>query len=154
MRRTHITHGFTLIEILVSVTLLLVLSGLMIANYNGFNDAQVVKQAASSMRSNMQAARTRAASGVKPTPCDQLVGYQVDFTASTYKVSALCVVSGSEQLVGDTTYTLPTGVTFAEVPLSTIFYALNRGASVSQTITLSGNDKTASVFIRESGAIN
>ena len=156
MRRTNFAGGFTLIEILVSVTLLLVLSGLMVANYNGFNDSQVVKQAASSMRSNIQAARTQAASGVKPAgTCDELVGYEVDFTQTTYKVSALCIISGDQQIMPNgTTYTLPTGVIFEPIPDSTIFYALDRGASVGQTITLLGNQKTATISILLSGAIN
>ncbi len=155
MRQSSYLHGFTLIEILVSVTLLLVISGLMVANYNGFNDAQVVKQAASTMRSNVQAARTKAATGVKPTGCDQLVGYEVDFTQGTYTVSALCMVGGSQQVLPNgTVYPLPEGVIFSPIPLSTIFYALDRGASVAQTITLNGNQKTATISILASGAIN
>lgn len=144
-------RGFTLIEIIVSVALLLLLSGLFIANYTGFNSSQTVKQAASSLVRNFQGVRTRAASGAKPTGCDTLVGYTVKFPdSSTYTSQASC----SNGDVGDiTTYPLPASVTFSPTPLPVTFYALDRGASTDQTIILTGFGTTATVVVATSGVV-
>ena len=150
-------QGFTLIEIIVSVTLLLLLSGLFIANYTGFNNSQTVKKAASDLVANLRAARTKAASGVKPSSgCDTLTGYQVRFPITspynTYKTQAFCETGA----VGPTiTYTLPAGVNFfLPLPASVIFYALDRGASAARTITLTDLRTTAKVSIFTSGIIS
>jgi prepilin-type N-terminal cleavage/methylation domain-containing protein len=148
MRRS----GFTLIEIIVSVTILLVLSGLFIANYNGFNNSQTVRQASLDLISNLQAARTSAAAGVKPSGCDTLVGYIVNFpTGTTYTAQALCLVGA----VGEkNTYSLPAGVTFSPIPDPITFYALNGGASADQTISLIGNGVTMDVSVFTSGVVS
>lgn len=145
------THGFTLIEIIVSVTLLLVLTGLFIANYNGFNSSQTVKQAASTFIRDLQAARTKAASGTKPTGCDTLVGYTVSFTATTYTDQALCQGGAVGEIHA---YALPTGVTFSPTPNSITFYALDRGASANQTIFLTGFGTTMNVSVFTSGIVS
>jgi len=152
------SHGFTLIEIIVTVTLFLVLSSLFMASYSAFNNSQTVKQAASSLIRNLQAVRTNAASGTKPAGCtlpDTLVGYRVDFTGTGYTAQARCLVSGSETGVGPkTAYTLPTGVTFPSVPSSITFYALDRGASRNETISLHGFGTTVKVSVFASGLIS
>ncbi len=145
-------HGFTLIEIIVSITLLLVLSGLFMAGYNGFNSSQTVKQAASTLVRNLQAVRTKAASGNKSAGCDTLIGYIVKFPDSgSYTARALCQ-SGE---VGDTeSYLLPAGVLFSPTPGSVTFYALNRGASADRTITLTGFGTTSVVSVFTSGIVS
>jgi prepilin-type N-terminal cleavage/methylation domain-containing protein len=146
------SHGFTLIEIIVSVALLLRLSGLFIANYNGFNNSQTLRQSVSDLITNLQAARTMASAGVKPAGCDTLVGYIVNFSASTYTAQALCFV-GSVGTVN--TYTLPTGVTFpSPTPGAITFYALDRGASSAQTISLTGSGLTMKVSVFASGVVS
>lgn len=144
--------GFTLIEIIVSVTILLLLSGLFIANYNGFSNSQTVKQAASDLITNLRSVRTNASAGVKPSECDTLIGYRVVFTATTYTAQALCL-AGS---VGTpNSYTLPTGVTFpSPTPGPITFYALNRGASADQTLSIVGNGITMNVSVFASGVVS
>jgi hypothetical protein len=117
-----------------------------------------VKKAASDLVANLRAARTKAASGVKPSSgCDTLTGYQVRFPPTipynnTYKTQAFCETGA----VGPTiTYTLPAGVNFAlPLPASVIFYALDRGASEARTITLTGLQTTAKVSVFTSGIIS
>jgi prepilin-type N-terminal cleavage/methylation domain-containing protein len=148
------SHGFTLIEIIVTVALLLVLSGLFMTNYTGFTNAQSVKQAASSFIRNLQAVRTNASSGNKPAGCDTLVGYIVKFPpldAASYTAQAVC--QGGE-IPDITTYSLPTGVTFSPIPSSITFYALDRGASGDQTISVTGFGMTAKVSVFASGVIS
>jgi prepilin-type N-terminal cleavage/methylation domain-containing protein len=145
-------HGFTLIEIIVSVSLLLVLSGLFMASYSGFNNSQTVKQAASTLVLNLQAVRTNAAAGAKPALCDTLTGYIVKFPDSgSYTARALCQ---SGEVGATESYSLPTGVLFSPTPASFTFYALNRGASAAQTMYLTGFGTTAAVFVDASGIVS
>ena len=129
------------------------------AGYNRFNDRQKVQQAAATLIRNLQAVRTKASSGTKPADCDipndthTLVGYIVKFpNSSTYTAQAVCEDVGEIPEV--TTYTLPTDVTFSSLPSSITFYALNRGASGPQTISLTGFGTTAIVSVFTSGIVS
>ncbi len=152
MESSSQSHGFTLIEIVVSVAILALLSGLFIANYNGFSNSQTVQQTASDVIANLQSARTMASSGLKPAGCNTLVGYIVNFSNSSYTVQASCQ---SGLVGGINTYTLPMGVTFASpTPNPITFYALDGGASANQTISLVGNGVTAKVSVSSSGVVS
>lgn len=144
-------RGFTLIEIIVSVAILLLLSGVFIANYNGFSNSQTVRQSALDLMANLQAARTSASAGVKPSGCDTLVGYTVNFTSSAYTAQALCQTGAVGEI---RTYTLPAGVTFSPIPQSFTFYALSRGASAGQTLGIVGNGVTMNVTVSTSGVVS
>lgn len=152
----HCGQGFTFIEILVTVTLMLTLAGLLVSGYSRFNDAQVVSQAASTLVSNLESVRTKAKFGVKPDGCDTLVGYEVDFTATEYTTSAVCVVDGTQEKVDATTvtYNLPNTVSFSPIPQTVTFFVLSEGVTAAQTITLSGaSGHTSTVYISQSGLI-
>lgn len=152
VRMTH-DNGFTLIEIMVSVTILLSLMGLLIAGYSRFNSSQTVTQAAATLKSNLRAVRTAAASGVKPAGCDTLVGYIVKFvdsTPATYTAQAVCTVGEISEV---TTYTFPKGITVTTAGDIT-FYALNQGAAADQIITLTGTEKTVQIVVSASGGID
>ena len=158
MSDTAAVQGFTFIELIVTVILMLLLSGFVIAGYNGFNTSQAVIQGAESLKSNLILARTEAISGNIPSgeDCDELVGYQIDFISDTqYTSVALCTVGGARVPVGGkATYTLPKTVHFSPVPSSIIFYVLGRGASQNSIITLQGITKSLSISVSKSGNIS
>lgn len=151
------SRGFTLIELLVSVAIVLILGGMFVANYNGFNNTQTLKKSVSDLVTNLEDVRAMAAAGIKPGGCDTLVGYTVDFpTNRVYQASALCLVGGSQQIVGTAKVypELPAGVVFSPVPASITFYALNRGASGDEVITLAGFGATGDVLVSTSGLVS
>lgn len=147
--------GFTLIELMVSVMAILVLTGLLIAGYSNFNNAQTVKQSALTLKNNLTQVRTLAASGKKPTGCDTLVGYQVDFPGiQAYRVQPVCIVAGVQTTVGTgTSYTLPVSVEFSSLPSPILFRGVNGGATAA-TISLEGNGTTATVSVSSSGIVS
>lgn len=148
-------RGFTIIELIVSVVIILLMTGLLIAGYNQFNSNQVVIQAASSFTNNLRAVRTNARSGLKPSGCDTLIAYQVTFsTDSTYSSQAICVVGGSQMETGATTnYSLPTGVTFDTIPATITFYTAGQGITQNESITLRGQTKTQTIVLTETGLV-
>ncbi|MBI4066667.1 prepilin-type N-terminal cleavage/methylation domain-containing protein [Candidatus Gottesmanbacteria bacterium] len=160
-------RGFTLIELMVVMGAVLLLSGGAITNYNNYSDRQRVNQAMDTLKNDLRTAQNRALVSQKPAgnnpdpgyyACGQLVGYRVTFSnasgTGSYSTQAVCQNSGVEEPKGDiTTRTLPTGVLFNPLPLETTFYSLFRGASPSQSITISGANNTQTVSVSASGNI-
>lgn len=143
--------GFTLIELLLAVSFIGILTAIGLASYNNYNQTQILKQAASDLKSNLRLAQNRAIAGEKPTGCGVLDGYQVSFTAANYTVQALC--SGSP-LGTVSTFNLPAGVSLTSPPSPVLFKVLGLGTNIpSFTITLSGFGKTESVIITPTGEI-
>lgn len=84
--------GFTLIELIVSITIMMLIVGGGIASYISFNDRQTLVQAANRLEVVLRSAQSRAASGDRPDTCLQLTGYSVVMTAGTnlLQVQAEC----------------------------------------------------------------
>ncbi len=147
--------GFTLIELVVSIAIGLFLTGLIIANYNSYNDIQVLKQAALTLKNNFRFAQSKAMSGDKPSQCTQLSGYSVTFTdASDYSIQALCApegLAGASQKV-----TLPGGVILSPQPGAITFNVLSRGTTLDApvTITLAGFGKQYDLVVNPSGDVS
>lgn len=152
--RSHASFGFTIIELIVSIAILLLLVGGLLASYNNYNQNQTVKQAAQTVKANIRLAQSKALSGVKPTSgCTQLAGYAVSFTLTTYSFQAQC----TEGLVGTIAQsTLPAGTSFNPVPNSFVFGVVTRGllnTSSSVTITVAGFNKNYRLTIEPNGVI-
>ena len=128
--------GFTIIELIVSISIILVLTGLGIASYRNYSDREVAKQEISTLKSNLRLAQSKAAAGQKPirNSCSSFVGYTVSFTLSSYTITPNCAngLAIDEAL----TVTLPASVTFVSPYSSFTFYPLSGGTSLSNDLTL------------------
>lgn len=122
-------RGFTIIEILVglSITALLFAGGY--AAYRDFAQRQVLVQASQNLSANLSLARQRALSGERPASCagsESLLGYRVVISESQYVTSAQC---GTRFVVVDT-ISFTEGVTAQNS--STVFYkVLGEGTLVT-----------------------
>lgn len=98
--------GFTLIELMMVTTIILVLSGGSIAAYLNFNKTESIKNDARNLISEIFRVRTLASSLQYPTGCNSLKGYNIksDVLLSGVTVTADCD---------------PTDVTFPAVKLLT-----------------------------------
>lgn len=161
--------GFTLIEVVISIAIGLLATGIILVNYNSYNDTQTLKQAGLTLKNNLRFAQEKAVSGVKPNSvCSQLSGYSVTFTASSYIIQALC---NPEGVTGDTTtVTLPTkDISFTPIPTplnmpsvnlpgpsSFAFEVLSRGTSLESplTITMIGFGKHYQLVVSPGGDIS
>ena len=143
--------GFTIIELLVMMGIILLLGGGVVAAFNNFNENQRVKQAALAVKSNLRFAQNKALSGEKPSGCGTLVGYTVTFAATSYVIQAQC----DSGLVGASISTsFPSGVSFVPVPSSLTFAVLTGRIAGSTSITLSGLNKTYSLTVSGSGNVS
>jgi prepilin-type N-terminal cleavage/methylation domain-containing protein len=146
--------GFTLIEVVVSISIALLVTGLIIANYNTYNDIQTLKQAALTFKNDIRFVESKASSGEKPNVgCTQIVGWVITFTQNSYSYQLQCV----DGLVGSVSQIiLPTGVTFSPIPSSFSIFALAQGTSLSDvtTISLAGSGKHYGITLGTSGEIS
>jgi prepilin-type N-terminal cleavage/methylation domain-containing protein len=162
---TLVHHGFTLLELLVVITIMGVLLTGSIAGYGRFNTENRLKQAALTLKNNLRFAQTLASSGKKPEDtgaetCGKLLGYVVTFPAppankpTTYTIGPLCD-SGALFAAETKTFSLPVDITIVSSPASLTFYVLTRGTdSVGSTpIVLQGTGNTYTLTITGSGDI-
>ena len=84
-------NGFTLIEILVSVSILLILTILGITNMLDFNDRQQIIQAEEMVAEAVYRAQSLARSG-KMDECTALDGYEIEFLTGEINIRAVCSV--------------------------------------------------------------
>lgn len=147
--------GFTLIELMVSVGIIMVTLGGMIANYNGYNNRQTLKQTALTLKNNLRFAQAKALSGEKPTSnCTELIGWTISFTSGTYTLQAQCTPQGSQGAL--VSVVLPTGVVFSPVPSTITFRVLSRGTGLASVAPLSlvGFDQTYNLEVSPGGDIS
>ncbi len=121
--------GFTMIELLIVLTILGVATTLISASYLGFEKRERVKSAALEVKNQIRFAQNRALSGDKGIPndpagfCDTsagqtLVGWYVNVdTASqtSYFIAGDCLTSSTESTFAQKSTRLPDGVTITSL---------------------------------------
>src|SRR3989344_9089026 len=120
-------RGFTIIELLVVISLLGITTTLVSAAYLSFERRARVKSAALDLKSNLRLAQNKALSGDKGVPgtsescpaSDKLVGWFVrmdDSTNTSYQIVGACKdSSGVETEFSPKTYEYPEGVTLRQI---------------------------------------
>ena len=153
--------GFTLIEVLVSVGILVVLTAMGVASYNNFNEKRVVRNAADKIRSNLRLAQRKALAGEKN--CDScggavcnvaLVGWYADFSSSPPQIYGECGTTkfGYKDIDLSSSVDLNTDIPDNKI----LFKSLRGGTDLADeaTITITGFvDKTETVYITTGGEI-
>jgi prepilin-type N-terminal cleavage/methylation domain-containing protein len=121
--------GFTLIELIVAVTIMALLSTFGIAGFVSYSRAQSLNTATQDFVTALQSAKAATASQVKPTTCAStgvFQGYQIHITSSanssSYTVGPVC--GGVYDSASSRTTTLPTSgnVTFSNISDLTITF--------------------------------
>jgi type II secretory pathway pseudopilin PulG len=140
-----------MIELLVAMTILLLLSAAIIARFQTFDNKQVVKQAAATLKTNLRKAQNASVSGKKPASgCSQFLGFAVTFTANDYTIGASC----TEGLAGTLdVITLPVGVTFQPIPATVLFRSLSGTVAASTPLVLTGKNTSVTTMVDPSGRV-
>ncbi len=126
-------RGYTLIEIIIVVTIIGLLTGASIAGFNTLNQRQTVLSAAKEVISVMRTAQQRANAGILPSaPCDSLAGYSVKGTvnSSAYTLNVICSSGGVREETQVKSYSMASGVTFTST-FDITFNVLTGGAGGS-----------------------
>lgn len=148
--------GFTLIEILVSVAIIFLLTGLTLAGYGAFNKKQTVETAAYQLASDLRLAQQKAISGEKPVGCaGDLQSWQTVISSGSYYSTAICTDASPAPLP---VIAFPSNVTSSTgtVAFFAITGAFDSATDVTYIITgnFSGAIYTNTIEITPSGGIN
>lgn len=160
LRIKHKSSGFTLIELIVVISVAAVISVIGIAAFVSYNQTQALNTTAADIANMFSVAKSRAASGVKPTtgPCftRTLDGYRISITIPrTYKLDAVCP-SGISNIL---TSILPSTISFSTD--ATFFFAVLTGG-FTQTgssspppwpIYLTGFGKSKTIWVDSLGNV-
>lgn len=154
-------QAFTLIEVLVSLTVIGLLFGFGFVSFREFSRRQQILGVAESIKVELRLVQSQASAGEKPnnTKCNSpntLSSYSFQITSATsYKVTANCL-GGS---VDVKTVNLPDGISMSPVSGTISFKVLGQGTGIaaggSFVITLSqkGTTNTQSVTVTAGGEI-
>lgn len=128
-------RGLSLIEIILTLSLMMLLSWQGLIYYNKFNRKQQVKQSALNLVSVLKRAQNNALIGDSPcTGTDSLSGYRVVYdSANQYHVVPVC--NGVDD-ASSKTYTLNTATAFAALPASFMFNSLIGDITAATDVTI------------------
>jgi prepilin-type N-terminal cleavage/methylation domain-containing protein len=160
--------GYTLIEILVALTIIGLLFGVGYANFRSFSQRQILVGIVKQVQGDLRSAQQMALSGQKPNElgciANSLDGIRFGLTTSapyTYQLRAVCgsvennyPIIKEYEFPGDVT---PAPVTFTPNPI--IFKVLGNGTnipagqSVAITLTQTGTNNRATVTVTSGGEI-
>lgn len=84
--------GFTLVEIILVLTIISIFSTIVISAINTYNKYATIKSYADTIVSDLTRAKTLALTQSKPSGCsgNTLTGYQFVISGSTYSIQAVC----------------------------------------------------------------
>ena len=152
--------GYTLIEILVVLTIIGILFGFGYISYRDFQRRQSLLGAAKSLQGDLRLAQEQALAGYKPTGCSQSLGsFDFKVSGNSYTVTASC---GSQTVVVKGPVSLPADIVLtAPSPNPIKFNVLGRGTNANLesptptkiTLTQTTTGTLANVIVTSSGEI-
>lgn len=147
--------GFTLIELMIVLSITAVLGTFGIAGFANYNKSQAIQASASEVVTMLSLARSRAQSQVKPAGCiGDLSGYSVKIsTPKTYTLYVRCSV-GPEIKIDQQDKVLATNLTFSSNV--SFFFPIKTGrVQTSGQITISSSDgKTKTIVVNALGGVS
>lgn len=146
--------GYTLIELLVALSIVGVLFTVGFASYREFAQRQTVIQTAKTLKEDMRLAQQKALSGEKPLGCTILSGWAIAFpNPSEYTIQGAC----SNGTFVTKTLRYPQGVTKTTGPAQILFKVLSQGTDVTGTttitLTLAGTGLSSQIIVTSTGEV-
>jgi prepilin-type N-terminal cleavage/methylation domain-containing protein len=143
--------GFSLIEMLVAITIMMILVGMGVAAFLTFNDRQTLVQAAKTVQGHMRAAQVKARAGDSPAGCSGLQAYAVRMAVNSNILRLVAVCENGE--VAYQQHELPTSVA-ADSAVDIQFFGLHGGVNNPSTVTLGSQSWQYSFFVSKGGEIS
>jgi len=135
--KIFLPDGYTLVEILVALTIMAVIISFGLASWTNYREAKSLDQAGLSLVSFLRGVRAKATSGKKPiVDCQSLVGYQVN---DSLEVAACCQngVENCDEIVKTFNPSVSVGTTCNNFPIK--FLAVNGRLGVGNTASIDLN---------------
>ncbi len=125
--------GFTLIELIVVMGVILLLTGGALAGFGNYNQSQRLKQTAKTFITDLRQAQSKATTGTRSKCSSGTIfgGYSVTFSGTDYTLNAVC--DGGN--VVDRKVTLPTGISVNANPVTFTFLPLTGAVTATPVPT-------------------
>jgi len=129
--------GFTLIEMMVAIAIMIILTGMGIAGFIRFNDRQEVSNAAKQVQHIMRSAQSKARVKELPSGCTNLFSYEVHRSGGgPINVRANCQSGVNASL---SSWTVPANLSVTPSSFSVKFRTLHGSAEISGGTSLTIN---------------
>ncbi len=159
-----VSRGFTLIELMVVLSIIAVLGTLGIAGFTAYNKVQILQTSANDLAATLNLARSRALSQVKiGTNCsnqnNSLDSYEVQTTSVTNSYSLVIHCSNGLSSFFDVIYSksLPANISFdvSTSPISYLFPVLKGGVTASGQIVIKDNNNNhKNIIVNSLGGVS
>jgi len=140
------SKGFTLVELMVTITIIVLLAGVGAAGYINFNKTQALKSAANDLKNNLRLVQSKALAQEKPAGCVNFEGYRLN--TSSYFMVALC--DGVELGSSRKFFSLPSNVSLSPAQVD---FSVLTGEVTPATITVSLGSSDLTVSVSATGKI-
>lgn len=161
------SKGFTLLELIIVISLLAILLAGGVASFISYNRAQSLNTAALDVMTMLNKAKSRAQSQVKPSDCanQSLAGYKVTISvlssrgAYPYVLYAVCVQSNVLTDFFIESKTLPENINFNGTTKTSFLFqvisgGISGGAAGEGTVVVNGYGQTKNIRVDRLGNIN
>jgi prepilin-type N-terminal cleavage/methylation domain-containing protein len=151
--------GFTLIELMVAISITAVLGTLGIVGFTSYNQAQVLQTSANEVVIMLNLAKSRAQSQIKPSSCtNSLNGYRVAISVPRgYVLYVSCSGSAdpnADMKIIEQDKQLPTNLTFG-ANTSFFFPVQTGGVQTQGAISISNSDgKIKTITVNPLGGVS
>lgn len=156
IRQAHDRAGFTLIELIVVIAIIMILSGVSLVSYFEFSRQQAAINDVRNFVTVLRRVQAKAKDLVYPTGCSGLAGYRVftdcpvyDKNCQKVSASAVCGVGGEEVITDEQVLT----DAYFSVAIDIVFKAESGGVVSPLTFPLA-NINNMEVKIDENGNIS
>ncbi|MCX6726101.1 MAG: prepilin-type N-terminal cleavage/methylation domain-containing protein [Candidatus Shapirobacteria bacterium] len=147
--------GFTLVELLIVMTIITLLFAIGVVQYNQFNRRQVLTKAKDELISNLRLIQGKSLAGEKPENClaETLEGFKLIFADNHQNYKIVVVCNGEFDV--KTSLAFPTGVIKQSGPDEIFFKVLSQGTDINgqAEIILSGFNETKTIIVTGTGEI-
>jgi len=151
--------GFTVVELLIILSLIALLFALGVSQYNRFNRSQALVKAKGELVSNLRLAQSKAMTAEKPAGCgeNELEGHRLEFINNhSYKLVAVCNCVDCPEVKA--TINFPSSVIKQSGPDGIFFKVLNRGVEFigpqpPLVLSLVGSSETQTINLTTAGEI-
>ena len=137
VQNKKLSKGFTLIELIIVITIIALFSGMLFAYYGNFNEEKKLQSEVKKITAIAYLARSKATAGdldLNLPACSDFLGYRINInSSSTYALERNC----GGTYVSVQTQTLPTNTTITSaIPLLVLFKPLSAGTDLSSPTTV------------------
>lgn len=150
--------GYSLIELLISLTIMAIVFGLGYAGFRQFARNQAMEAAIRQLMGDLRLAQQYSLSGKKPSEgCEVLNSYRVTFTLTNYAIQAICNGATPISIGKDSIPLNQLGITLSPTPASITFKILGQGTTLGVdaliTLTQAETNNTATITVTTQGEI-